>query len=425
MTDRTAAAGASTTHRAAWTCPFCPLLCDAYGVGIGESGITLSGSGCTRAVAALASFTPPAATAAPMVSGSACDLPTAVAAAAATLRGARLPLFAGLGTDVAGARALFELARRTGAIADAAGGAALMQGLRALQDRGAFTTTLAEVRARADVIVCIGGSPAEAQPEFFRRCGLMDEGAPARQVVFLGGPAEHAAALAGLPNVTARHLPLQGDLFDTLSLLALALAGRPAPPPLATLAQQLQDARYAVLSWEGARLPAQGALLVEAIHRIVVSLNRKTRAAMLPLGGGDGAATANQVFAWLGGLPLRTQLHPQGQRHDPQAFDTARLLADGAVDALLWVQAFRPLPLPETALAPIVLGHPAMAGAVRSPGSVFIPVATPGIGHAGHLFRTDGVVLMPLHAALDQRLPSVAEVVTQIGAALVATREAA
>jgi formylmethanofuran dehydrogenase subunit B len=49
---------------------------------------------------------------------------------------------------------------------------------------------------------------------------------------------------------------------------------------------------------------------------------------------------------------------------------------------------------------------------------VFIPVATPGIGSPGHLFRTDGTVLMPLEPVARDRLPTAADVLTRIMAAL-------
>jgi formylmethanofuran dehydrogenase subunit B len=49
---------------------------------------------------------------------------------------------------------------------------------------------------------------------------------------------------------------------------------------------------------------------------------------------------------------------------------------------------------------------------------VFIPVSTPGIGSAGHLFRTDGSVLMPLRALRDDGLPTVAEVLRRLTQAL-------
>ncbi|MBX3605272.1 MAG: formylmethanofuran dehydrogenase [Piscinibacter sp.] len=398
------------TPFAAWTCPFCPLACDHLGVRAGERTLEPDGADCLRARRSLAWFDSVPAPVAPEVDGRPASLEDAIAAAARVLAASAQPLFAGLGTDVAGARALYPLACATGAIADAAGGSALMQGLRALQDRGQFTTTLAEVRTRADVIVFVGGAPDELAPLIRARCGIGDPNGPAREVIELGGPAAGA-------------LPLQGDLFDTLGVLAALLAERivEAAPALQGLAQRLQAAKYAVLVGAPARLPAQGALLIEAVHRIVGELNRTTRAAALWVGGGQGAATANQVFTWLSGLPLRSRAGPRGLEHEPLAYDSAALLAGGAVDALLWVASFdAEAAPPATALPLVVLGHPALAAACRRPGrtSVFIPVATPGIGCDGHLFRTDGTVLMPLTAARPDTLPTVAQVAQQLLQAL-------
>lgn len=403
-----------------WTCPFCPLLCDGFGLQAGSDGsLALAGSRCPRATAALAALQGPDRSSSALIDGQPVDTASAIARAQQWLRASRQPLIAGLGADVAGARALHTLAAASGAISDASAGAAFAQGLRVLQDRGQFTTTLAEVRNRADLVVCIGGSPTERQPEFHDRCGFGDEAVPARHVVLLGGTADDLVPLANRRGVTAELLPLHGDLFDTVAQLALAVDGRPgAPPALAALAQALHSARYAVLVWEAWRLPAQGALLVEAINRIVGTLNRKTRAATLPLGGGDGAATSNQVFTWLSGLPLRTR----GAEHEPHVFDTERLLADGAADLLVWANAFgqsAPPPRPRGQKL-VLLAPPNMAAHARAPGTVFIPVTTPGIGAAGHLFRTDGVVLLPLHTARDDGLPGLDAIARQLHEGLLA-----
>ena len=442
-----APASSPGTAVAPWTCPFCPLLCDSFALmpEPAHERLVLSGSHCGRAQAALARFGAAPVAAPARVGGAAVPIDEAIAAAAAMLAASRQPLFGGLGTDVAGARALYRLACETGAISDAASGKALMHGLRSLQDRGQFTTTLAEVRARADVIVCLTGSPAARHPEFYRRCGVGEsregsDGAalaplPRHVVVFEGtasAPVAHSAeaSLHSLPGVTTESLPLHGDVFNTMSVLAALVAGRTvrdAPAALVALATRLHAARYAVIVWEGGALPVHGALVVEAVNAIVGTLNIKTRAAALPLGGGDGAATVNQVFAWLGGLPLRSRLGPAGLEHEPHRFDAAALLADHAVDALLWVASFGTEPAPPRSNLPhVVLGHPSMAAALAASapgaGSVFIPVSTPGIGADGHVFRTDGVVLMPLSAVYADTLPTVADVVGRITQAVQALR---
>ncbi|WP_309638830.1 HisA/HisF-related TIM barrel protein, partial [Methylibium sp.] len=312
LRDTAAMTSTQAVNAVPWTCPFCPLLCDGFALERRDAGYALSGSDCPRAATALARFTSAPAPTSCLIDGQPATLDAALDAAARVLAASRQPLFGGLGTDISGARALYPLACATGAISDVAAGDALFHGLRALQDRGAFTTTLAEVRNRADLIVCIGGSPREAQPEIWRRLGLGEPLVAARHVAFVGAPLD--AALAALPGVTQASVALAGDLFDTTSLLAALVAGRrvAAPADLVALAGQLRQARYAVIVWEAPRLPAHGALIVEALDRIVAQLNRHTRAATLPLAGADGAASVNQVFAWLSGLPLRSRAGPLG-----------------------------------------------------------------------------------------------------------------
>jgi formylmethanofuran dehydrogenase subunit B len=209
-----------------------------------------------------------------------------------------------------------------------------------------------------------------------------------------------------------------GDLFTTLAWLNTAVA-QPAngavPAVLRALAERLQGASYAVFIGAPAHLPAHGALLVEAVHRLIGRLNMNTRAAALWLDGGNGAATANQVFTWLSGLPLRTRAAPRGLEHEPLVYGGARLLDDAAVDLLVWASSFDAAALPPPSPLPlIVLGHPAQARACARRDAVFIPVATPGIGADGHVFRTDGTVLMPLRAVRTDALPSVAEVAQRL-----------
>ena len=418
----TTAAPAAVTH---WTCPFCPLLCDDL-VPVppqGGGAWQLTGGDCPRALSALAAFDGPPATATPLLDGQPCSLDQALDAAAAVLSASQQPLFGGLGTDVAGGRALYRLACATGAISDAAQGPAMMAALRALQDRGGYTTTMAELRSRADLVVCIGGLPQAAAPRFFVR----PVGQPPLTVLQLGGDAPDAAAQPPTQHVPG-HSAARGGVLAMLAELAALLAGRAVRQPdagLAALAAQLQAAHYAVLVAEPGRWQTDAGLVVEAVNRIVSLLNARSRAAALWLGGGDGAATVNQVFGWLSGLPLRSRAGPMGLEHEPIAWDTRRLLADGAVDALLWVASFGPgMAPPDNGLPMVVLGHPRLVLPPRSARTVFIPVATPGIGQFGHLARTDGTVMLPLPAARPDGLPGVAQVVTALADRITPRQEA-
>jgi formylmethanofuran dehydrogenase subunit B len=246
--------------------------------------------------------------------------------------------------------------------------------------------------------------------------------------VVLGEPTDPAAlaALAGHGGVTTEVVPLHGDLFSTLALLSALLARRAvrdAASPLAALAERLHAARYAVIVGQTARLPAQGALIIEGVYRIVSTLNATTRAGAMWLGGGNGAGTVNEVFTWLSGLPLRSRAGPAGLEHEPLCFDAVRLLADAAVDCLLWISSFDATCAPPSTPTPlVVLGHPDLASSAARIGSVFIPVSTPGIGSAGHLFRADGGAVLPLVPVYRDTLPMLADVLGGITQGVTALR---
>ncbi|MBC8740094.1 formylmethanofuran dehydrogenase [Paraburkholderia sp. UCT31] len=424
-----------------WICPFCPLLCDDLAAAAHDDGtLEVPDTECSRLAHALAQYGATDAQCACTVDGDEVDKDAALASAAQWLANARRPLFGGLATDVAGIRALYPLAAACGAILDHLHGDALTPATLALQDRGSFFTTLSEVRARADLLVFFGCQPSRRYPRFFTRALAGTE--LARELVFVGCEADPAAA--GFAQTRIDTLLPDTDPYDTLALWSALAEGRDAAvlshgdgsaanvaTALASLHARIAGARYTVVVYEPAALPApHAALLIEALNRIVKAVNRTTRAACLALGGDDGALTVNQTVTWLSGLPLRTRVsmpaHAAGTApldHDPYRYWTARLLAEREVDALLWIAGFAPHAWPaslDPALALIVLGHPALADAARARGAntVFVPVATPGVDSGGHLFRIDGTVVMPLTAARGAALESVASIAAKLSGRL-------
>ncbi|RZF27831.1 formylmethanofuran dehydrogenase [Paraburkholderia sp. UYCP14C] len=416
-----------------WICPFCPLLCDDLVAACHDDGtLDVPDTECSRLANALAHYRATDAQCGCVVDGNEVDLDAALASAARLLANARRPLFGGLATDVAGARALYPLAAACGAILDHLHGDALTPATLALQDRGSLFTTLSEVRARADLLVFFGCQPSRRYPRFFTRALAGTE--LARELVFIGCEADPAAA--GLAQTRVGTLLADADPYDTLALWSALAEGRDAAAlshgadaatALASLQDRIAKAHYTVVVYEPAALPSpHAALLIEALNRIVKAANRKTRAACLPLGGDDGALTANQTVTWLSGLPLRTRVSMPARvtgsaplDHDPYRYRTARLLAEREVDALLWIASFAPQAWPaslDPALPLIVLGHPALAEAARARGAntVFVPVATPGIDSGGHLFRVDGTVVMPLTAARGAALEPVASIAAKL-----------
>lgn len=408
-------------------CPFCGLACDDLELRVDGGAATVTAQGCARSVQLFAASTAGDGSGC-MIDGMAAPLDAAVARAAALLRAARQPLVSGMAADVGGARAALKIADRLGAVVDHMNANALMRNLLVLQDSGWIASTFAEVRNRADFVLLVGSDGTSRFPRLFER--LFDptdspfvDGGLQRRVVYLGA-APAADEARRQPQVIDCERHRLGEVFAALRCLhagrplqASAVAGVPLDT-LRELAEAMQAARYGVVVWAAADLDMPHAeLAIQSICGLVADLNERTRFAVLPLGGNDADITANQVIVWQTGFPLRSGFARGVPEYDPYHFATARLLDRGDADALLWISAFDPQRVPPPTTVPtIVLGSPAMRCA--RPPAVFIPVATPGIHHGGHYFRSDGVMALRLRKLIDSPLPAVAAALAMIEQAL-------
>jgi formylmethanofuran dehydrogenase subunit B len=402
-------------------CPFCGLLCDDLRISVADRAATVLANGCARSRRLFSATSD--ADVAPLVNGKPETLEVAANKAAAILREARQPLLISAGTDVAGMRALLELAERTGGIFDHRTGDAMMRNLLVLQDSGLIGTTLTEVRNRADLLIVAGTDISTRFPRFFERIfGEFDSlfMTGEREICFLGAmPDDLPAPLKARATSAAVEPERLGEVFGALRSL---LAGRTLIPKtvagiatqeLAALLARMQRARYGVLTWVAADLAFPHAeLAIQSMCELVTALNASVRFAVLPLGGTDGDLTAAQVTTWQTGFPLRVSFAGGKPAYDPWQHSARRLLEHSEADAVVFVSALDASHAPPESDAPaIVLSRP---GTLTGNGSVFIPVATPGLHHAGHLYRTDNVVALRVRKLAESALPSAAQALQTI-----------
>lgn len=401
-------------------CPFCPLLCDDLVIEANGDELAARKNACARAIHA---FNRPRLAATALIDGKRANHTAAIGAAAKILKGARAPLISGLGTDVDGVRAAIALAERARAIVDHANSAGLDSGMRVLQSRGWYTTTLAEVRNRADLIILVGADVVANYANFVRRIvepkqTLHKERRAGRRVVHIGPQASAPAATKSCAVETIR---TQGrELAETMSQLRAALGGRSLTRGnrtrrIAALAEAIRQADYPVFVWAPGQLRASDAdVTISITTRLIDELNEQQRAAGLTLGGDNGAASAVNACSWLTGFPLHVSFAGKTIEYDPVRYRTDRLLRDRAIDTLVWIDAFGDAPLPELddSITTIVVGNPAAAANTRA--SVFIPVGTPGLDHAGRLVRTDSVVTLHVDRLRARASKSTADVLQEL-----------
>jgi formylmethanofuran dehydrogenase subunit B len=335
-----------------------------------------------------------------LVNGTPASLTEATRAAAALLAGSRSAVVAGVGTDVAGTRASIALARAVGACIDHMDGDAVFANLDVMRRAGWIVTTPLQVRARADTVLLVGDGLEAAWPEMAERLGL--EVAPtlvggARRVLRLGsGAVGGLAALRAL--VAGRRITLD----------------EAAAEPLRVLAGELAAARFGVVVWSAAALDT---LAIEMLCGLIDDLNKKTRFAGLPLVPGNGAEGVVQTAAWSTGFPIRTGFAGADPLHDPWRFDAGRLVASGEADAAVWVSALSAVPPPWANAVPTIAL--VAAGTVFDvPAAVMVEVGCPGRDHDAMLYDQGLGGIVFAAAGAPRVVPTVAEMITAILAAL-------
>ncbi len=409
--------------------PFCGMLCDDLVVERTEAGLKIVKNGSSQASVAFERKLPRAN---PAVNGKDVALSAAVKEAARLIGKAKLPLFGGLATDVEGMRATLALAERSGGIVDHALSAVGERNLRILQTSGWIATTLTETRNRADLIVIAGCDIHKLHPRFFERIvsppdSMFDVTAKKRTVVFIGKGLDRSGAKGTQIGEVVTLACKDEEAGHVVALLRARLRGFRVTPPkqsgvtlaeIDALAERCRKAAYGVVVWAPPSLDFPHAeLTVEQFTGLVKDLNPTTRFAGLSLGGAEGMPTAASVCTWISGYPLRVSYASGAPDYDPYRWDIGRMLEDGEGDLLVWVAAISPdLAPPPTKIPTIVLGTPGLA--LTAPPSVFIPVGTPGLDHAGRLIRVDNVMSLPLKDLGRAELPSAAEVLSAIEAAL-------
>ncbi|MEE9331526.1 MAG: formylmethanofuran dehydrogenase [Methylophilaceae bacterium] len=386
------------------TCPACGMLCDDINANDAPT------STCEKSIAF---FTQNAVKSTPRIAGKQVNLSEAIAKVTAILKPAKQVLLAGLSTDLAGFRSAYQLADKTNAALAHMNATTTWRNLKVLQSTGWQTTTLTEVKNRADVIVCIGTDVVKHNPRFFERIVwpkkamfVKNEG---RDVIYLGGKGldtSHGVSPKGkrptvlpcdpikLPEVTAAlHALVAGKTLNTKQVAGITIKD------LVAIAERLKQAKYAVLIWIAKDLDFPHAeLTIQQITQTVVTLNETTRAGALAMGGSDGDTTVNYAHTWLSGLAIDQEVLPEH-------------------DALIWVNSFSPeKTVPDTGTPTVVIGNPNMK--FDNEPDVFIPIATPGLDCAGTMIRVDSNVILPLKQVRETQLPTLAEVFLQVEAAL-------
>lgn len=414
-------------------CTFCGCVCDdqILTVDLDQQRITQVKNTCVLGRAWFTEHSghndrPPA-----LIGGKPATTAEAVEEAARILANARFPLVYGLSDTTC------EAQREAVAIADFAGGTvdtttSVCHGPSgiAFEGVGESTSTLGEIRNRADLLVFWGGNPAESHPRLFARYTVtpkgmfIPNGKRDRTVVLVDVRRTKSAPVA---DIFIQIKP--GTDFEALWALRALIRGRRVDPsieattgvPLAVLedlAQRMKKCRFgALLFGMGLTMTAGRHFNSGAILALASDLNEFTHFVAKPVRGHGNVTGADNVVSWQTGFPFGVNFSRGYPRFNPGEFTSVDLLVRGDADAALIIASDPAANFPRAAIEhlrkiPVILLDPSETYTSQIARVVFT-TATYGIHAPGTVYRMDDVALT-LRPALESPYPSDEQVLRAI-----------
>jgi formylmethanofuran dehydrogenase subunit B len=298
----------------------------------------------------------------------------------------------------------------------------------AIQQVGESTSSLGEVRNRADLVVFWGADPAETHPRHFERYSVD----PAGLFVPRGRADRHVMVVDYRETATSQladtfvRIPRDAD-FEVIWAIRQLLRGSGLSSSfdcgvghdqLQRLAKRMANCRYgAVFFGLGLAQRSIGHKNVEALLQLVDDLNDHTRFTARRLRIPGDVTGADAVLCWLTGFPFAVNMARGYPRYNPGEYSANELIERGEVDACVLVgsEACRDLsPRAQEslkALPVIALDYPNVTPLFAC--SVRITTAIYGIHAPGTAYRMDEVPI-PLRRLIRSDFPTDDDVLQEI-----------
>lgn len=413
-----------TTHRHI-ACTVCGCVCDDLELTIRDEQIVEAKRACHLAepwYLSQESRHPAAAE----IDGVPVSFDRAVDRAAEILREAKAPLIYGLSrSSTEGQKEAVALADRLRAFIDTTASTCHAPSIMAIQQVGESTSTLGEIRNRADLVIYWSCDPLQSHPRHLERYGYEPEG-----LLIRGPKSRHLVVIDHEPSVTAERADSVLKLkphqhYEAIAFLRQAIRGIDGPVPaglpkeqLQELADRMRNCRCGVIFFGlGLARLGTGHRQVEALLRLVSELNDfapfYARRMRVP---GD-VTGADSVLCWQTGFPFAVSLTRGYPRYNPGEYSAVELLRNRQVDACLFVGSEGIAEFPRdaadwlTQIPTVHLDYPTQTPV--SVANVRFATAVYGVHCPGTVYRMDEVPV-PLRAVLPARYASDEQVLAAI-----------
>lgn len=392
-------------------CPYCGCLCDDITVTVRNGQIVSVKGACALSTSKFLHYnTGRIATPMVRVNGEfkPISLEEAVRKAAEVLVNSKYPLLYGWSnTSVQAIRVGVELTELLGGVIDNTTATCHGPTIQGIHYTGTITSTLGQMRNRADLMVFWGCNPLNAHPKHATRYSAMAKG------IYIKSRKDRKIVVVDVrETATSRMADLfikvePGKDYELITALRMALhdydieqdiiAGVPVDK-IYELVDMMRSTRFGVLFFGlGVTMTEGKERNIEEVEKLVQDLNSWTKFVLLAMRGHFNVAGANTVSLWLTGYPYAVDFSRGFPRYNPSITSGTELLLNGDVDAALIVASDPAAHFPRKAVQhllniPVVVIDPKWS-ITASIANVVIPCAYVGIEYEGTAYRMDGVPL--------------------------------
>lgn len=419
-------------------CPGCGCLCDDVSLTFDEGRITAFEPRCELGERWFQNHSA-AEQPTTQLSGVTSEYTAAIQKAIRLLERADYPLIYGLSRSSSpGQRAAVALADRIGAAIDTTASMCHGPSIVALQEVGEVTSTLGEVRNRADLVIFWGCHPAASHPRHAERYSVFakgrftPKGRGSRRIVMIGDADKVAdwklSPDGGEPDLIIP-LPPDGD-FELVTQLRALLRGNQlsgVSEPVLKLMELMKNCRYGTVffglglagsrMWEGQQTMNSGHIQVAGLLQLVAELNAVTRFTARRMRMQGDVSGADNVLLWQTGYPFAVDLSRGYPRYNPGEFSSNELLERQECDLCVLIGAETIPYFSQSArdylrtIPTIVIDYP--DAPLEFTPTVRFTTAVYGLHAKGTAYRMDNVPL-PLRAMQPSQYPTDEEVLSDL-----------
>ncbi len=423
--DKNTATEKNTTIIKNATCTFCGCVCDdmELTVDLDEKCIIKSKNACVLGKAWFSEHSVDESRPVALIDGKEASLEDAIEEAAQILVNARFPIIYGLSDTTSEAqRQAVAMADYLSANIDSTSSVCHGPTGMGLQGVGEPTTTLGEVKNRADMVVYWGCNPTDCHPRLSTHFTVMPKG-----MYIPNGRKDRTVINVDIRSTSTTNIAdlfvqlKPGSDYELLSALRSISRGRRLNPsieeqtgvPMATIedvAHRLMSCNYGILFFGMGLTMTRGRHYnTGALHLLAADLNEHTHFVVKPARGHGNVTGADTVMSWQTGYPFGVNFNRGYPRHEPGEFTTTDILVRGEADAACII-----------ASDPIAnFARPAIEHLKKIPVISFDPKPTPtsqiarvalttacyGINVPGTVYRMDDIPI-PLRPAFESPFPS-------------------